>query len=126
MTSRKHVRPVGGRLFLSAQIDGKRTMDCNGISFLFIFLLKATLHTVLRYHFPHNKYTGTRSVTLTLRLLNIGPVRIRVRIDPPHPFVCRKRRLNGAVLRMKNRGPVPQQVWHDKDPSLLKGPERRA
>jgi hypothetical protein len=26
----------------------------------------------------------------------------------------------------KNRGPVSQQVWHDKDPSLLKGPERRA
>jgi hypothetical protein len=26
------------------------------------------------------------------------PVRIRVRIDPPHPLVCRKRRLNGAVL----------------------------
>jgi hypothetical protein len=25
-----------------------------------------------------------------------------------------------------NRGPVSQQVWHDKDPSLLKGPERRA
>jgi hypothetical protein len=26
----------------------------------------------------------------------------------------------------KNRGPVSQQVWHDKDPSLLKGPKRRA
>jgi hypothetical protein len=23
-------------------------------------------------------------------------------------------------------GPVSQQVWHDKDPSLLKGSERRA
>jgi hypothetical protein len=52
------------------------------------------------------------------------PTRIRVRIDPPHPLVCRKRRLNGAVR--KNRGPMSQQVWHDKDPSLLKGPERRA
>jgi hypothetical protein len=29
------------------------------------------------------------------------PVRIQVRIDPPHPLVCRKRRLNGAVLRVK-------------------------
>ena len=28
-------------------------------------------------------------------------VRIRVRIDPPHPLVCRKRRLNGADLRMR-------------------------
>jgi hypothetical protein len=60
--------------------------------------------------------------------MGIKPVRIRVRIDPPHPLVCRKRQLNGAVLRMRpeNRGPVSQQVLHDKDPSLLKGPERRA
>ena len=33
------------------------------------------------------------------------PVRIRVRIDPPHPLVCRKRRLNGAVLRMRPEKP---------------------
>jgi hypothetical protein len=32
---------------------------------------------------------------------SIHPVRIRVRIDPSHPLVCRKRRLNGAVLRMR-------------------------
>jgi hypothetical protein len=30
-----------------------------------------------------------------------APVRIRVRIDPPHPHVCRKRRLIGAVFRMR-------------------------
>jgi hypothetical protein len=34
-------------------------------------------------------------------LLHNTLVRIRVRIDPPHPLVCRKRRLNGAVLRMR-------------------------
>ena len=33
------------------------------------------------------------------------PVRIRVRIGPPHPLVCRKRRLNGAVLRMRPEKP---------------------
>jgi hypothetical protein len=33
------------------------------------------------------------------------PVRIRVRIDPPHPLVCRKRWLNGAVLRMRPEKP---------------------
>jgi hypothetical protein len=27
-----------------------------------------------------------------------GSVRIRVRIDPPHPLVCHKRRLNGAPV----------------------------
>jgi hypothetical protein len=33
------------------------------------------------------------------------PVRIRVRRDPPHPLVWRKRRLNGAVLRMRPEKP---------------------
>jgi hypothetical protein len=36
------------------------------------------------------------------------PVRIRVRIDPPHPLVCRKRRLNGEVLRMRPEKPKPR------------------
>jgi hypothetical protein len=57
-------------------------------------------------------------------LSKLLPVWIRVRIDPPHPLVCRERRLNDETE--KNRGPVSQQVWHHKDPSLLKGPERRA
>jgi hypothetical protein len=30
---------------------------------------------------------------------------IGVRINPPHPLVCRKRRLNGAVLRMRPEKP---------------------
>jgi hypothetical protein len=30
-----------------------------------------------------------------------GTVRIRVRIGPLHPLTSRKRRLNGAVLRMR-------------------------
>jgi hypothetical protein len=51
---------------------------------------------------------------------------IRVRTDPPHPLVCRKRQQNGAVLRMRRKKhfPVSQEVWHGKDPSLLRGPER--
>jgi hypothetical protein len=32
-------------------------------------------------------------------------VRIRVRIGPPRPHACRKRRLNGAVLRMRPEKP---------------------
>jgi hypothetical protein len=35
----------------------------------------------------------------------MGSVRIRIRIDPPHPLFCRKRRLNVAVLRMKQENP---------------------
>jgi hypothetical protein len=38
----------------------------------------------------------------------LNPVRIRVRIDPPHPLMCRKRRLNGAVLRMRPEKPRPR------------------
>jgi hypothetical protein len=34
-----------------------------------------------------------------------GPVRIRVRIGPPHLNACRKRRLNGVVLRMRPEKP---------------------
>jgi hypothetical protein len=49
-------------------------------------------------------------VSLTyLRMLAVtlvmDPVRIRVRIVPPHPLVCRKRRLNGAVLRVRPEKP---------------------
>jgi hypothetical protein len=57
----------------------------------------------------------------------IDIVRIRVRIGSQHPLVCLKRRLNGAVLQLRPEKvrPVSQQLWHDKDPSPLKGPERR-
>jgi hypothetical protein len=45
-------------------------------------------------------------ITLTIILIESrGPVRIPVRIDPPQPLVCRKRRLNGAVLRMRPEKP---------------------
>jgi hypothetical protein len=32
-------------------------------------------------------------------------IMIWVRIDPPHPLVCHKRRLNGAVLRVRPEKP---------------------
>jgi hypothetical protein len=88
---------------------------------------RVTLITaVLQGHNDYSSITGSHWIhSITLYY---SPVRIRVRIDPPHPLVCRKRRLNGAVLRMRpeNRGPMSQQVWHDRDPSLLNGHERRA
>jgi hypothetical protein len=45
------------------------------------------------------------SMCAHLFYLYSDPVRIRVRIDPPQPLVCRKRRLNGAVLRMRPEKP---------------------
>jgi hypothetical protein len=36
------------------------------------------------------------------------PMRVQVRIDPSHPHLCRKRLLNGAVLRMKPEKPRPR------------------
>jgi hypothetical protein len=38
-----------------------------------------------------------------------------------HPTVGRRCQSFGCDRI--NRGPVSQYVWHDKDPSLLKGPE---
>jgi hypothetical protein len=37
--------------------------------------------------------------------LPVAPVRIRVRVDPPYPHLCRKRRLIGAALRMRLEKP---------------------
>ena len=54
--------------------------------------------------------------TLWTRLLD--PMRIRVRIGPQYIYCLSG---FGTVLwmRQENRGPMPQQEWHDKDPSLL-------
>jgi hypothetical protein len=38
-------------------------------------------------------------------IINQTTVRIQARIYPPHPLVCRKRRLNWAVLQMKPEKP---------------------
>jgi hypothetical protein len=38
----------------------------------------------------------------------LGSVRIRARIGHPHPLVCLKRQLNGAVLRMRLEKPRPR------------------
>jgi hypothetical protein len=43
------------------------------------------------------------SILLCTSLKTLSLVRIRVRIDPPRPLVCRKRRLNGAVLRIRQK-----------------------
>jgi hypothetical protein len=88
------------------------------VTYRFVVTYHLLLHTVSLLH------TALLLHTISLFFNTVNPVRIRVRIDPSYPLVCRKRRLIGAVLR--NRGPVSQQVSHDKDPYLLKGPERRA
>jgi hypothetical protein len=66
-----------------------------------------------------------KSVTIQL-LHTMTPVRIQVILNIPMCVV------RGVWIRRSfgwdrvNRGPVSQQVWHDQNPSLLKGPERRA
>jgi hypothetical protein len=98
--------------------------------------------------------TAVVHVYTVLLSMTYLPVRIWDRIGSPHPLVCRKRRLNGdpwisglEFIRFStspcmsyeatkwrrsfwwdriSRGPVSQQVWQDKDTSLLKGHERRA
>jgi hypothetical protein len=55
---------------------------------------------------------------------------IRVRIDHTHPIVCRylleTTELGGRLDKTKRPRSCITEVWYDKDPSLLKGPERRA
>jgi hypothetical protein len=51
------------------------------------------------------KTTAVRML-ITILLLSknvqaLNPLRIQVRIGPPHPNACRKMQLNGAVLRMR-------------------------
>jgi hypothetical protein len=86
--------------------------------------LSGTIVPKARYYM----YNILRYMVAFLFTITSYPVRIRVRIDPPHPLVCCKRRLNGWSFGWdrKNRGLVSHKVWHGKDPSLLKGPERRA
>jgi hypothetical protein len=80
---------------------------------------------------PHKKYQCFSPYGYLwewFEIQSFRPIRIWIRIDPPHPLVCCMRRLNGRSFRCdrKIRGPVSQQVRHDKDSSLLKDPERRA
>jgi hypothetical protein len=52
-------------------------------------------------HLPHETICPAEA-KLSYMYVNFS---IRVRIDPPHPFVCCKRLLNGAVLRMRPDNP---------------------
>jgi hypothetical protein len=53
---------------------------------------------------PGSNLTGPLSIAFS-DTHGDGPVRIRARVDPSHPLVCRMRRLNGAVLRMRPEKP---------------------
>jgi hypothetical protein len=59
--------------------------------------------------------------------VSLFPVRIRVRVDLSYPLcVVRGDWMKWSFQwQRRNRGPLSQWVWHDKDPFLLKGPERR-
>jgi hypothetical protein len=49
--------------------------------------------------------SARRILLISIFSLMIEPIRIRVRINPPHPHVCRKMRLNRADLRMRPEKP---------------------
>jgi hypothetical protein len=51
--------------------------------------------------FNFNDFELKYQICDNLRLQMNSPVRIWVRIDPPNPLVCRKRRLNGVGLRLR-------------------------
>jgi hypothetical protein len=75
-------------------------------------------------HIGLNKVGEMNSVECTL-LKPVCPVRIRDRIDLSYLLVCCKRRLNKAILRIRRKKTRLRFTAGVKDPSLLKGPERR-
>jgi hypothetical protein len=58
-------------------------------------------------HVPHSSMHWLRGEQVDF-VSFFYPMRIQVRIGPPHPHACRKRRLNGVVLRMKPEKPRPR------------------
>jgi hypothetical protein len=75
-----------------------------------LIMLYKILHGLVDIHAPtyltlgDNRKRGARKYLNSLQARK-STTRILVRIDPPHPLVCRKRRLNGAVLRMTPEKP---------------------
>jgi hypothetical protein len=71
--------------------------------------------TQLNFLIDEDQTVGTKFINFnkkhtslyTKSYMSMHPVRIRVRVDPPHTLVCRKRRLNGTVLRMRPEKPRP-------------------
>jgi hypothetical protein len=77
-------------------------LDNNVICF-FVFYFQTSLaynYTLLLISAGDNS-PGRNSLCLFI-------IRIRVGIDPPHPLMCRKRRINWAVLRMRPEKPRPR------------------
>ena len=51
---------------------------------------------------------------------------VHFRVELSYPCLWYKATKGGNQSDETAKGPVSQQVWHDKDPSLLKGHVRRA
>jgi hypothetical protein len=86
--------------------------------------LYSTLVWIKWLFYTTESYVYTRIMNQTM-IFGL-PVRIRVLIDPPDLVLCHNEATEWDVSfdwYQKNWGPVSQQVWHDKDPYLLKGPE---
>jgi hypothetical protein len=71
-----------------------------------IFTVKWFSNMYMNVTYTEKKWSfKSSSVHMNIFTFIYYPLRIRVRIDPPHPLVCHKRRLNGAVLRMRHEKP---------------------
>ena len=76
----------------------------------FRFYYKVTLCTIFwTIYFLKSSLSPSPETTFRIHLpCCLYPVRTWVRIGPPHPLVCRKRRLNAVVLRMRPEKPRPR------------------
>jgi hypothetical protein len=77
------------------------------ITLVVIFMICLFISSVLKSRFIRIKGVRVISSNSMLSSNGKGPVRIRARIDSPHPFVCRKRPLNGVVLQMWRKTYAP-------------------
>jgi hypothetical protein len=78
------------------------------------------IYTCISLPYTPPTFRSSASPCVSYEATKWGPVRIQVRIGPLHPLANCKRRLNGAVLRIrpgKSRSLVTA-VWHDKEPFL--------
>jgi hypothetical protein len=75
--------------------------DIGCTNFIYTALvLRHFIFTIYSFKDP-GKNMSSISPCVSLEATEWGTVTIQVRIGPPHPLVCRKRRLNGAAHRMK-------------------------
>jgi hypothetical protein len=123
LTSTPELQHIYERIKLSPTISEKEEHQCKDLiaEFSNVFSTKSTdlgttdkvkhrieLNDATPFKQKYGRIPPATIEEVRTHIQELIPVRIRVRIDPPHPLVCRKRRLNREVLRMRPEKPRPR------------------